>query len=74
MDETNFWLIGAGAAVFFGAIFIYVMIMVFFPEWVGITGKVALEAERSHREGAQAKDDDITVRMQKRKDAGDTRS
>lgn len=27
---------------------VYVGLMVFFPEWVGITGKKALEAEQSH--------------------------
>lgn len=31
---------------------VYFALMVFFPEWVGITGKIALKAEESHQEGA----------------------
>jgi hypothetical protein len=34
--------------VFFIAIFVYILFMVFLPEWVGITGKTALDNERSH--------------------------
>lgn len=50
------WLYFAAGGVFFLFIFIYVVIMIIWPEWVGITGKVALEAERAHRGGTQADD------------------
>lgn len=66
--ETSWWLIGGAVGVFFAFIAAYVIIMVLWPEWVGITGKVALEAERSHREGAEAHDDDVTTRWQKPSD------
>ncbi len=39
---------------------VYVLFMIFLPEWVGITGKTALENERSHRgpeESAAVADD-----------------
>lgn len=51
--ETNYWILVGGVGVFVLAIAIYVVFMVFLPEWVGITGKVALEAERSHRDEPQ---------------------
>lgn len=44
------WFILAIGAVFLISILIYVFLMLFYPEWVGITGKVALNAEASHRE------------------------
>lgn len=40
-----------------GAILAYVVLMIFYPEWVGITGKVALEAERSHKESNSDSED-----------------
>lgn len=46
------WFILAALAVFAVSIIIYVLLMMFFPEWVGITGKVALQAEASHKEEA----------------------
>lgn len=39
--------IAAGVVVFFG-IFVYVLFMIFLPEWVGITGKTALKNEQAH--------------------------
>lgn len=53
------WVYFAAAGVFFLFIAAYVVIMILWPEWVGITGKVALEAERSHRGGEPAGDDAI---------------
>lgn len=44
------WFILAIGAVFLISILVYVFLMLFYPEWVGITGKVALSAEASHRE------------------------
>ena len=43
------WVIFSGVVVFFGSLFVYLMFMIFLPEWVGITGAKALAAEASHR-------------------------
>lgn len=45
--ELSFLFLAGG--LFLLSIMIYVGIMIFYPEWVGITGEKALEAERSHR-------------------------
>ncbi len=45
----EFYLAIAIFGVFFGALFVYGLFMIFLPEWVGITGKKALDAERSHQ-------------------------
>ena len=50
------WIYFAAAGVFVLFITAYVLIMVLWPEWVGITGKVALDAERAHRGGTDADD------------------
>lgn len=42
------WFIFVAGGLFVFGIMAYVILMVFFPEWVGITGQKALEAERSH--------------------------
>ncbi len=55
----------AGGVFFFGVV-AYVMFMIFLPEWVGITGKKALEAQDSHR-GTQASGPDLLGRMQDEK-------
>lgn len=44
------WLILAVLAISVMSMLVYFALMVFYPEWVGITGKVALAAERSHVE------------------------
>lgn len=44
------WLILAVLAISVMSMLVYFTLMVFYPEWVGITGKVALDAERSHVE------------------------
>lgn len=46
METWIFWTAGGIVVI---SILIYVLFMIFLPEWVGITGKVALDAERSHR-------------------------
>jgi hypothetical protein len=46
MDTS--WIILGGVTVVILAILVYVVLMIFLPEWVGITGKAALEAERGH--------------------------
>ena len=50
------WFILAIVGIFAVSIIVYVLLMLFFPEWVGITGKVALNAERSHREESLSED------------------
>lgn len=45
--ELSFIFVAGGLFVL--GIMVYVLFMVFLPEWVGITGKKALEAERSHQ-------------------------
>lgn len=40
----------------------YFFLMVFFPEWVGITGPAARKALREHEEGSPASDHDIFKR------------
>ena len=48
--------VAAGIVVFFG-IFVYVMFMIFLPEWVGITGKTALKNQQDHIETKKVNDD-----------------
>lgn len=38
--------------VFIGAMVVYAFLMIYFPEWVGITGKSALETIEGHKEGS----------------------
>lgn len=52
----------AGGVFFFGLV-AYLMFMIFLPEWVGITGKKAREAQEAHR-GSQASGPDLLSRMQ----------
>lgn len=40
----------------FGA---YIFLMLFFPEWVGITGKEAHKTMAEHQEGSKADDSDF---------------
>ena len=60
------WFVFAAGGVIVGGILAYVAFMIFLPEWVGITGKKALEAERSHKSGETPGDDDLITRMQKK--------
>jgi uncharacterized membrane protein len=46
MDSS--WVIIGGVIVVMAAILVYIVLMIFLPEWVGITGRAALDAERSH--------------------------
>src|SRR5437879_6373490 len=45
------WVIVGGIVVAIFSFLAYAILAFFFPEWVGITGKVALSTERSHGEG-----------------------
>jgi len=53
--EIGTLIIVGGIAVGFLSILVYALIAIFFPEWVGITGKVARQAEESHKQGAEEK-------------------
>ncbi|MFS4457639.1 hypothetical protein [Bdellovibrio sp. HCB2-146] len=48
----EFWFIISATIVAVASVLVYATIAVFFPEWVGITGKVALNAEQSHQAGS----------------------
>lgn len=37
----------------------YLFLMIFYPEWVGITGKSALKTKDEHREGSAVDDSDV---------------
>lgn len=54
------WLIFAAIGVFVGGAFVYLVFMIFLPEWVGITGKTALEMERSHRGDGEENSDSVS--------------
>lgn len=62
MESTGFNLFAAGAIVFFLSIGAYVLFVFLLPEWVGITGKVAKESEKSH-EGGVADETDFWKKM-----------
>ena len=55
---------GPGAAIFFillvaGGFAVYIYLMLFHPEWVGITGKEAHKTMDEHKEGSQVDDSDF---------------
>ncbi len=61
----GFGILAAIAVIFIGALMVYGVIMAFWPEWVGITGKTALDYEKSHTEGSEtSKDHDLVDRLQ----------
>lgn len=51
------WFVFVAGGLFALGIMVYVLFMVFLPEWVGITGKKAIEAEQSHRGEGPENDD-----------------
>ena len=50
-NTMEFWFILSAVVISIVSVMIYAGLAVFFPEWVGITGKAALDAEKSHRSG-----------------------
>ena len=46
--DSGFVFIFASIVVIILSVLAYAILAVFYPEWVGITGKVALDAEKSH--------------------------
>lgn len=59
----NMTVVVLAGIVFFLGVFVYVLFMVFLPEWVGITGKKAREAQAAHRGEEQATGPDLLDRM-----------
>jgi hypothetical protein len=53
--ETGTIIIIGGVVIGFISILVYALLAIFYPEWVGITGKVARNAEKSHEVGSEAK-------------------
>jgi hypothetical protein len=47
------------AFMIIGLIAAYFFLMFFYPEWVGMTGKVAKKNEESHKKGSGAKESDF---------------
>ena len=56
MNDTVFTVFTGGIAVFFAASMVYVILLIFLPEWVGVTGKVALDAEKAHAKGTEVEE------------------
>ncbi len=55
--------------IIMGAIFVFILgiaayffLMFFYPEWVGITGKTALDAQKAHR-GGDAEESDFWKKL-----------
>lgn len=63
MDKTLIFL-GLGAILVIGSILVYVLLMIFLPEWVGITGKTALEQQKSHK-GEEPTNDEFDKTLDK---------
>ncbi len=51
--DTSMLVIGGAIVISILSFLAYAVLAFFFPEWVGITGKVALNAEQSHVQGAE---------------------
>jgi len=45
----------------------YIFLMIFYPEWVGITGKAARKTMSEHEEGSQVDDRDIFSSLEKKR-------
>lgn len=56
MDNTMLTVLAGGILVFCAASLVYVAFLFFLPEWVGVTGKVALDAEKSHAKGSSSEE------------------
>ena len=62
MQSQGFEYFAAGAFVFFLSIGAYASFVFFLPEWVGLTGSAAKEAEKSHV-GGQVEETSFWKRM-----------
>ena len=56
------WMIGIVLFLLFGGFGGYLLLMIFYPEWVGITGKAAHKTLAEHQEGSQVNDNDLFSR------------
>lgn len=61
MEGSNFILIGVMMGIFFFSVMVYIALMIFYPEWVGITGKETKEAEQKRMMGVEVKEDDDLI-------------
>lgn len=59
--DSGTWVLIACFGVFTFSVIVYVLFMVFLPEWVGITGKVASSIEQSHTEGTVDETDAVQL-------------
>ena len=51
-----------------GGVLIYILLMIFYPEWVGISGKSSRDTEEEHREGGVSDDSDFFSKKASAKD------
>lgn len=56
MDNAVLTVFAGGIIVFFAATLVYLALLFFFPEWVGVTGQVAREAEKAHTKGSSSEE------------------
>lgn len=56
MDNAVLTVFAGGVIVFCAATIVYLGLLMFFPEWVGVTGKVALDAEKAHTQGSSSEE------------------
>lgn len=52
--DSGVLIIGGAIVISIISFLAYAVLAFFYPEWVGITGKVALAAEEAHTEGNEA--------------------
>lgn len=53
------WMVGIVLFLLFAGFGGYLLLMIFYPEWVGITGKAAHKTLAEHQEGSKVDDRDI---------------
>lgn len=56
MENTALTVFAGGIIVFFASTLVYLALLFFLPEWVGVTGKVAREAEKAHAKGSSSEE------------------
>lgn len=61
MEDSNFVLIAIMMGIFFVSVMVYLALMIFYPEWVGVTGKETKEAERRRQLGLEIKEEDDLI-------------
>lgn len=61
MGDSDFTIIAVMLGIFFFSVMIYLALMVFYPEWVGITGKETKEVEKKRQMGLEVKEEDDII-------------